>query len=189
MLCEQREGFFSTSPFHLDRGACCCQLIFPAVCRDMTLVQASSAACMLRLLLHNHEWCHVPCGMQVGSVNNTFGIKGVQEYCQFFKSIEDANNLRRRISECFERAALPYVSARPTNNMTQPVAASSPHKQALLFTFSPVECTWCLNTIFGLSVVHMQNLKAVDPCPPADYGGGAQEAAVFCHLWWRSHRC
>lgn len=45
----------------------------------------------------------------VGSVNNTFGIKGVQEHCQFFKSVEDANNLRRRISECFERAALPYT--------------------------------------------------------------------------------
>eukprot|EP00882_Tetradesmus_deserticola_P003879 GHRQ01004103.1.p1 GENE.GHRQ01004103.1~~GHRQ01004103.1.p1 ORF type:complete len:615 (+),score=301.43 GHRQ01004103.1:630-2474(+) len=45
----------------------------------------------------------------VGSVNNTFGVQGVQEYCQFFKSIEDANALRRRISECFERAALPYT--------------------------------------------------------------------------------
>uniref|UniRef100_A0A383VLR6 NADH:ubiquinone reductase (non-electrogenic) n=1 Tax=Tetradesmus obliquus TaxID=3088 RepID=A0A383VLR6_TETOB len=45
----------------------------------------------------------------VGSVNNTFGVKGVAEYCQFFKSIEDANTLRKRISECFERAALPYT--------------------------------------------------------------------------------
>jgi hypothetical protein len=32
---------------------------------------------------------------------------GVQEYCNFFKSIEDAKALRRRVSECFERAALP----------------------------------------------------------------------------------
>lgn len=63
------------------------------------------------------------CVMQVGSVNNTFGIKGVQEYCQFFKSIEDANNLRRRISECFERAALPYVSAAATH-----LTACSPNK-------------------------------------------------------------
>lgn len=47
---------------------------------------------------------------QVGSVNNTFGIKGVSDHCMFFKSIEDASALRRRISECFERAALPYVS-------------------------------------------------------------------------------
>jgi len=43
----------------------------------------------------------------VGSVNNTFGIKGVDQYCNFFKSIEDANSLRNRVSECFERAALP----------------------------------------------------------------------------------
>jgi len=52
--------------------------------------------------------------LQVGSVNNTFGIKGVKEHCMFFKSIEDAGALRRRISECFERAALPYVS-RPSS--------------------------------------------------------------------------
>lgn len=57
--------------------------------------------------------CPAPCwlavAVQVGSVNNTFGIKGVKEHCMFFKSIEDASALRRRISECFERAALPYV--------------------------------------------------------------------------------
>lgn len=47
--------------------------------------------------------------MAVGSVNNTFGIQGVQEYCNFFKTIEDASALRRRVSECFERAALPYI--------------------------------------------------------------------------------
>eukprot|EP00775_Hariotina_reticulata_P009271 gene9271-9436_t len=46
----------------------------------------------------------------VGSVNNTFDIQGVAEHCQFFKSIEDANHLRRRISECFERAALPNTT-------------------------------------------------------------------------------
>jgi hypothetical protein len=49
---------------------------------------------------------------QVGSVNNTFGITGVKEHCMFFKSIENASALRRRVSECFERAALPYVSRR-----------------------------------------------------------------------------
>jgi NADH dehydrogenase FAD-containing subunit len=48
--------------------------------------------------------------MQVGSVNNTFGIQGVRQHCQFFKTIEDAVRLRKRISECFERAALPNVS-------------------------------------------------------------------------------
>ncbi|GLC74175.1 tubulin alpha 1 [Pleodorina starrii] len=45
--------------------------------------------------------------MAVGSVNNTFGIKGVDQYCFYFKSIEDAGRLRARVSECFERAALP----------------------------------------------------------------------------------
>lgn len=44
---------------------------------------------------------------QVGSVNNTFGIKGVNEYCYYFKNIDDASKLRSRISESFERAALP----------------------------------------------------------------------------------
>jgi len=46
----------------------------------------------------------------VGSTNNTFGCPGVTENCLFFKSIEDAKKLRLRISECFERAALPYTS-------------------------------------------------------------------------------
>jgi NADH:ubiquinone reductase (non-electrogenic) len=43
----------------------------------------------------------------VGSVNNTFGIKGVEDHCVYFKTIDDALRLRRRVSECFERAALP----------------------------------------------------------------------------------
>ena len=46
----------------------------------------------------------------VGSINNTFGIKGVQEHTFFFKSITDASKLRRQVSECFERAALPNTS-------------------------------------------------------------------------------
>lgn len=46
----------------------------------------------------------------VGSVNNTFGIKGVEEHTFFFKNIEDANRLRRRVSECFERASLPQTT-------------------------------------------------------------------------------
>ena len=46
----------------------------------------------------------------VGSVNNTFGIKGVEEHTFFFKNIEDAHKLRRRVSECFERASLPQTT-------------------------------------------------------------------------------
>lgn len=46
----------------------------------------------------------------VGCVNNTFGIQGVAEHTNFFKSVEDAARLRLRISECFERAALPQTT-------------------------------------------------------------------------------
>lgn len=47
----------------------------------------------------------------VGCVNNTFGIQGVAEHTNFFKSVEDASKLRLRVSECFERAALPQTTA------------------------------------------------------------------------------
>lgn len=50
------------------------------------------------------------CCPQIGSVNNTFGVPGVNEHCHFLKSLEDAHNLRMRVTECFERAALPHVS-------------------------------------------------------------------------------
>lgn len=46
----------------------------------------------------------------VGSVNNTFGIAGVKEHTTFFKTVEDASRLRLRVSECFERAALPQTT-------------------------------------------------------------------------------
>ena len=36
-------------------------------------------------------------------------LQGVKDHCLFFKSIEDASSLRRRVSECFERAALPMT--------------------------------------------------------------------------------
>ncbi len=46
----------------------------------------------------------------VGCVNNTFGIQGVEEHTTFFKTVEDASRLRLRVSECFERAALPQTT-------------------------------------------------------------------------------
>jgi NADH:ubiquinone reductase (non-electrogenic) len=49
--------------------------------------------------------------LSVGCVNNTFGIKGVEEHTTFFKTVEDASRLRLRVSECFERAALPATSS------------------------------------------------------------------------------
>lgn len=47
--------------------------------------------------------------LAVGCTNNTFGVKGVEEHAFFFKSIDDAAALRRHVSECFERAALPQT--------------------------------------------------------------------------------
>ena len=37
-------------------------------------------------------------------------MQGVQQYAFFFKSIADAHNLRQRVCECFERAALPTIT-------------------------------------------------------------------------------
>lgn len=48
--------------------------------------------------------------LSVGCVNNTFGIEGVEEHTTFFKTVEDAARLRLRVSECFERAALPTTT-------------------------------------------------------------------------------
>jgi NADH:ubiquinone reductase (non-electrogenic) len=46
----------------------------------------------------------------VGATSNTFGTKGVEEYCHFLKEIEDAEKIRGRIVDCFETASLPHLS-------------------------------------------------------------------------------
>jgi hypothetical protein len=52
----------------------------------MTCWDESSPDCLV------HGPCaHVP---QVGSVNNTFGVKGVKENCWFLKTIDEAHKLR-----------------------------------------------------------------------------------------------
>ncbi len=46
----------------------------------------------------------VSAALQVGAVNNTFGVQGVWEHCWFLKSIDEAHKLRvhlRFASECF----------------------------------------------------------------------------------------
>ena len=35
---------------------------------------------------------------------------GVEQHIAFFKSVEDARELRRKVLQCFERAALPETS-------------------------------------------------------------------------------
>lgn len=47
----------------------------------------------------------------VGSVANTLGAPGVAEHCVTLKGVHDAARLRARMSECFERAALPFTDA------------------------------------------------------------------------------
>ena len=51
------------------------------------------------------RWLLACLWLQVGSVNNTFGIKGVQEHCFFLKSIDDAHRLRVHV-----RCVWVYVS-------------------------------------------------------------------------------
>lgn len=41
---------------------------------------------------------------------NTFGIKGVKDYCQFLKQVEDAANIRTALAYCFERANIPTLT-------------------------------------------------------------------------------
>lgn len=43
-------------------------------------------------------------------MTNTFGVPGVEENCFFLKKMEEANELRKRINECFEIASLPNTS-------------------------------------------------------------------------------
>lgn len=66
-----------------------------------------SSSDLLVLTLPTSDGVYVPAA--VGSINNTFGCPGVEENTFFFKSITDANKLRRQVSECFERASLPEL--------------------------------------------------------------------------------
>ena len=43
----------------------------------------------------------------LGARVNTFGIEGVAENALFLKTVEDAQRIRRRVMECFERASRP----------------------------------------------------------------------------------
>lgn len=47
----------------------------------------------------------------VGAQSSDFGCPGVKEHAYFFKEVSDAQKVRERISDIFERASLPCVSA------------------------------------------------------------------------------
>ncbi|KAL5730645.1 NADH:ubiquinone reductase (non-electrogenic) [Ranunculus cassubicifolius] len=46
----------------------------------------------------------------MGARSNTFNTPGVEENCHFLKEVEDAQNIRRSVIDCFERASLPTLS-------------------------------------------------------------------------------
>lgn len=48
--------------------------------------------------------------LSVGARVNTFNTPGVEEHCHFLKEVEDAQQIRRTVIDCFERASLPSVS-------------------------------------------------------------------------------
>jgi len=48
--------------------------------------------------------------VSVGLRPSTFGIPGAGEHALFMKSVEDARDVRRRVTECFEKADLPTAS-------------------------------------------------------------------------------
>ncbi|OVA20214.1 Pyridine nucleotide-disulfide oxidoreductase [Macleaya cordata] len=46
----------------------------------------------------------------LGARANTFNTPGVAENCHFLKEVEDAQNIRRSVIDCFEKASLPNLS-------------------------------------------------------------------------------
>ncbi|PIA34374.1 hypothetical protein AQUCO_03800171v1 [Aquilegia coerulea] len=51
-----------------------------------------------------------------GARANTFNTPGVEEHTHFLKEIEDAQNIRRNVIDCFERANLPNLSDEERKN-------------------------------------------------------------------------
>lgn len=76
----------------------------------LVLVLSSSSSFFLRLLCPRSSLSFLPLSFPLpGHQNKKNQKKPHQEHAFFFKSIEDAARLRRHVSECFERAALPQT--------------------------------------------------------------------------------
>lgn len=85
---------------------------FEAVCEQIIPEEKAVISCFPRDVGFPEACFKIPYDMllvSVGSVNNTFGIQGVLEHTMQFRGIRDATALRRQVSECFERAALPMT--------------------------------------------------------------------------------
>ena len=87
------------------------------------------------------------CAWQVGSVNNTFGVPGVEENCFFLKDLAQAKLLRKRINDSFEVACLP---------------GTSPEERKRLLTFvvvGPVVAVSCLTVSACLILLYTHGLS------------------------------
>ncbi|KAK9866248.1 hypothetical protein WJX84_006230 [Apatococcus fuscideae] len=85
---------------------------YEAICQDIDPKNKNIVACFPKDTGLEEACFRIPYDIlvvAVGSINNTFGCPGVEENTFFFKSITDANKLRRQVSECFERASLPEL--------------------------------------------------------------------------------
>lgn len=85
---------------------------FEAVCEKILPEEKTVVGCFPRDVGFPEACFKIPYDIllvSVGSINNTFGIQGVLEHTMQFRGIRDATALRRQISECFERAALPMT--------------------------------------------------------------------------------
>ena len=86
------------------------------------MLRPSSAKCLHPTQVSTPPW------LQVGSINNTFGVPGVEENCLFLKDMEHAKAIRHRVNQAFELAALP---------------TTSPAERERLLTFVIVSCCTC----------------------------------------------
>ncbi|KAI7740307.1 hypothetical protein M8C21_033519, partial [Ambrosia artemisiifolia] len=55
----------------------------------------------------------------MGARVNTFNTPGVEENCLYLKEVEDAQKIRRKVIDCFEKASLPNVSDEERKRMLQ----------------------------------------------------------------------
>ncbi len=83
---------------------------YQALCKDLNLAQ-KTASCQDSLDGSQFEVPFDKLVVALGARVNTFGIEGVAENALFLKTIEDAQRIRRRILECFERASRPDTGA------------------------------------------------------------------------------
>ncbi|XP_076920183.1 external alternative NAD(P)H-ubiquinone oxidoreductase B2, mitochondrial-like [Bidens hawaiensis] len=55
----------------------------------------------------------------MGARVNTFNTPGVEDHCLYLKEVEDAQKIRRKVIDCFEKASLPNVSDEERRRMLQ----------------------------------------------------------------------